>query len=71
MEALRFLDMPMNLVFWKTNGLPGLRMVIFSILLMIVVLYRQRGLMGNKEFSWDGVLGIFKRGKKSMNGGRP
>lgn len=71
MEALRFLDMPMNLVFWKTNGLPGLRMVIFSILLMIVVLYRQRGLMGNKEFSWDGVLGIFWRGKKSMNGGRP
>lgn len=71
MEALRFLDMPMNLVFFKTNGLPGLRMVIFSILLMIVVLYRQRGLMGNKEFSWDGVLGIFRRGKKSMNGGRP
>jgi branched-chain amino acid transport system permease protein len=71
MEALRFLDMPMNLLFFTTNGLPGLRMVIFSILLMIVVLYRQRGLMGNKEFSWDGVLGIFKRGKKSMNGGRP
>ncbi len=71
MEALRFLDMPMNLLFFKTDGLPGLRMVIFSILLMIVVLYRQRGLMGNKEFSWDGVLGIFKRGKKSMNGGRP
>ena len=53
MEALRFLDMPMNLIFIKTNGLPGLRMVIFSIMLMIVVLYRQRGLMGNKEFSWD------------------
>ncbi len=53
MEALRFLDMPMNFLFLKTNGLPGLRMVIFSILLMMVVLYRQRGLMGNKEFSWD------------------
>jgi len=71
MEALRFMDMPMNLVFWKTNGLPGLRMVIFSILLMIVVLYRQRGLMGNKEFSWDGVIGLFRRGKKAANGGRP
>ncbi|OHD25135.1 MAG: ABC transporter permease [Spirochaetes bacterium GWB1_59_5] len=71
MEALRFLDMPMNLLFFKTNGLPGLRMVIFSILLMIVVLYRQRGLMGNKEFSWDGVLGIFRRNKSAGNGGRP
>jgi branched-chain amino acid transport system permease protein len=55
MEALRFLDMPMNLLFIKTKGLPGLRMVIFSIILMIVVLYRQKGLMGNKEFSWDMV----------------
>ncbi len=53
MEALRFLDMPMNFLFIKTDGLPGLRMVIFSLLLMIVVLYRQRGLMGTKEFSWD------------------
>ncbi|GAB1456246.1 MAG: branched-chain amino acid ABC transporter permease [Spirochaetia bacterium] len=60
MEALRFLDMPMNFLFIKTNGLPGLRMVIFSILLMIVVLYRQKGLMGNKEFSWDGFFGLFK-----------
>lgn len=60
MEALRFLDMPMNLIFIKTNGLPGLRMVIFSILLMIVVLYRQKGLMGNKEFSWDGFFSLFR-----------
>lgn len=58
MEALRFLDMPMNLIFFKTNGLPGLRMVIFSIMLMVVVLYRQRGLMGNKEFSWDMVANL-------------
>jgi branched-chain amino acid transport system permease protein len=58
MEALRFLDMPMNLIFVKTNGLPGLRMVIFSIMLMVVVLYRQRGLMGNKEFSWDMVANL-------------
>ncbi|NLJ47254.1 MAG: branched-chain amino acid ABC transporter permease [Treponema sp.] len=69
MEALRFLDMPMNFLFIKTNGLPGLRMVIFSILLMLVVLYRQRGLMGNKEFSWDMLssAGLLPRRK---NGGK-
>ena len=67
MEALRFLDMPMNFLFVKTDGLPGLRMVIFSILLMIVVLYRQRGLMGNKEFSWDMLsrAGLLPRRKRN------
>jgi branched-chain amino acid transport system permease protein len=53
MEVLRFLDDPMDLIIFKTDGLPGLRMVVFSILLMAVVIFRQRGLMGNKEFSWD------------------
>jgi len=53
MELLRFLDGPMNLLVVKTDGLPGLRMVIFSIMLMAVVIYRQRGLMGNREFSWQ------------------
>jgi len=53
MEALRFLDEPMNLIFFRTEGLPGLRMVVFSLMLMIVVIFRQRGLMGGKEFSWD------------------
>jgi branched-chain amino acid transport system permease protein len=53
MEALRFLDGPLNLIFIRTQGLPGLRMVVFSILLMLVVIYRQQGLMGNREFSWD------------------
>jgi branched-chain amino acid transport system permease protein len=55
MEAMRFLDGPLNLVFFKTDGLPGLRMVIFSAMLMAVVLFRQRGLMGDKELSWDGL----------------
>ena len=53
MEALRFLDGPLNLIVVHTDGLPGLRMVVFSLLLMIVVIYRQRGLMGTNEFSWD------------------
>jgi branched-chain amino acid transport system permease protein len=70
MEALRFLDMPMDFLFIKTDGLPGLRMVIFSIFLMIVVLYRQRGLMGNKEFSWDLVFGLFRRRHSAQKGGR-
>jgi branched-chain amino acid transport system permease protein len=58
MELLRFLDGPLNFIIIKTEGLPGLRMVVFSLLLMIVVIYRQRGLMGTKEFSWDNLAKI-------------
>jgi branched-chain amino acid transport system permease protein len=56
MEALRFLDGPLNLLFFRTQGLPGLRMVVFSALLLLVVIYRQEGLMGKKEFSWNRIL---------------
>jgi branched-chain amino acid transport system permease protein len=58
MEALRFLDGPLNLIVLQTQGLPGLRMVVFSMLLLIVVIYRQQGLMGKKEFSWDELYAI-------------
>jgi len=66
MEAMRFLDGPLDLVFFKTEGLPGLRMVVFSLMLMIVVIFRQRGLMGDKELSWDRLAkaGLLPRGKK-------
>ncbi len=63
MEYLRFLDGPMNFILFKTNGIPGLRMVIFSIMLMIVILFFQRGLMGNRELSWDFLF----RKKKTLN----
>jgi branched-chain amino acid transport system permease protein len=64
MEVLRFLDGPLNLIFVQTQGLPGLRMVVFSILLLLVVIFRQQGLFGKKEFSWDFILNRFaKKGK--------
>ena len=53
MELLRFLDGPMNLGFLVTEARPGLRMVVFSVMLMVVVLFRQRGLMGSRELSWS------------------
>ncbi len=52
MEVLRFLDGPLDFGFVRTEGRPGMRMVVFSILLMVVVIFRQRGLMGSREFSW-------------------
>jgi branched-chain amino acid transport system permease protein len=53
MEALRFLDGPIDVFGFSADARPGLRMVVFSVMLMAVVLFRQRGLMGNRELSWD------------------
>jgi branched-chain amino acid transport system permease protein len=33
-----------------------MRMVIFSIILMLVILFARRGVMGRNEFSWDWLL---------------
>ena len=55
-EVLRFLDESINLGFIVFQGKVGLRAVVFSALLMVVVLFYRNGLMGTNEFSWDRVL---------------
>lgn len=52
-EVLRFLDESLNLGFIVLQGKVGLRMVVFSALLMAVVIFYRHGLMGNSEFSWE------------------
>ena len=60
-ELLRFFDEPLAIA---GVSIPlfrsGFRMVIFSILLMVVVLFYRRGLMGNHEFTWDGFFGLIR-----------
>ena len=42
-----------------------MRMVVFSVVLLIIILYRREGVMGMREFSWNGFFGFFRRlGKK-------
>jgi branched-chain amino acid transport system permease protein len=43
-ELLRFMDAAI---------VPGMRMVFFSVLLVVVMVFLQRGLFGEAEFSWD------------------
>ena len=69
MEWLRFLDGPLNLIFVRTTGTPGLRMVVFSVLLLACVIFRQQGLMGNKEFSWDAVANACQKVKRLVKKG--
>src|SRR5690554_720757 len=63
MEALRVLDGDMNLGFISIKGIPGMRMVVFSILLMVVILFFRRGIMGTNEFSWEGLLRLISSKK--------
>ncbi len=58
-EWLRFLDAPMNLFGYQTDAHPGLRMVVFSIILILVMLFAREGIMGKRELS-----DIFKRKSK-------
>ena len=57
---LRFLDDPapylhVNISFMR----PGFRMLVFSVVIMIVVLFFRKGIMGDREFSWDGIINFF------------
>lgn len=56
MELLRSVEAPMNIFGLHLPGVPGMRMLVFAILLMTVVLFFKKGLMGKKEWSWDGLF---------------
>ncbi len=66
MEWLRFLDDDMNIMGYHTGAHPGMRMVVFAILLVVMMLFARRGLFGDKEIG-DTVRKRF--GKKKVTGG--
>lgn len=66
-EWLRFLDQP--LVFFNTDfgAYPGLRMVFFSIILLVIMLFAREGIMGKKEL-WDLNPTKFRWFRRGSNG---
>ena len=66
LEWLRFVENPIYFDDFEIPGIPGMRMVIFSLLLMAIILYKRTGIMGMREFSWSWLLNPF--GKKSDKG---
>lgn len=60
-EKLRFLDAGMDLGFVRIPPIDGMRMLVFSVLLMVIILFYRKGLFGSKEFSWDGLFRIIRR----------
>jgi branched-chain amino acid transport system permease protein len=56
LEVLRPIESPFNIGSLQVPGIPGMRMVIFSVLLLMVILFYRKGLFGSSEFSWDGLI---------------
>ncbi len=53
LEWLRFVEEPMDLGLFTIPGIPGMRMVIFSLALLFIILFRRKGLLGMREFNWN------------------
>ena len=53
-ELLRAVEEPMNILgLFTIPGIPGMRMVIFSIILIGVMIFARQGFMGRREFTWQ------------------
>ena len=63
LEWLRAIEEPMDLGFIELPGIPGMRMVVFSLVLLGIILYRREGIMGTRELTWKGLNALLRRGK--------
>ena len=57
---LRFLDESSNNILGLNILRSGFRKVVFSIIIMIIVLFFSKGIMGEREFSWTRVRAFFR-----------
>jgi branched-chain amino acid transport system permease protein len=60
-EALRAVEEPFSIGAIRVPGVPGMRMVIFAILLVMVMIFARRGIMGRGEFSWKRLIDLSKK----------
>ena len=61
LEWLRAIEEPIDLGFVEIPGIPGMRMVVFSVLLLAIILYRREGIMGTREITFAGIARFFRR----------
>ena len=63
LEWLRFLEEPMDIGIIQIPGIPGMRMVVFSVVLLAIILKRREGLMGTRELTWNRIFAFCRRHK--------
>lgn len=67
-ELLRFVEEPISLFGFYYEGIPGMRMVIFSALLILVMLFARSGIMGRSEFSWQWLIDSVRKAIERVRG---
>jgi branched-chain amino acid transport system permease protein len=60
-EALRAVEEPFSFGSIEIPGIPGMRMVIFAVILIGVMIFARKGIMGKEEFSWQGLIHLLQR----------
>ncbi|WP_455466848.1 branched-chain amino acid ABC transporter permease [Bartonella sp. B39] len=70
LEWLRIIESPFDLGFLHIPETPGLRMVVFSLLLLVIILFWRKGLLGQREFSWNGIYRFLARKNFSNTEGK-
>ncbi len=63
-EWLRFVESDINIFGFHFEGISGMRMLVFSGLFIIVMIFWPKGLMGRNEITWDGVYKTICKIKK-------
>jgi branched-chain amino acid transport system permease protein len=69
-ELLRFFEEPVTILGYHYEGIPGMRMVIFSLALILVMVLAPGGIMGRQEFQWQVIINrtrnIFNKERKGL-----
>ncbi len=67
LELLRSFDEPLTIAGYEMSLFrPGFSMVVFSVLLMVIVLFFRKGIMGRNEFSWNKIFDFFAKIKNRL-----
>ncbi|MCD6155706.1 MAG: branched-chain amino acid ABC transporter permease [Candidatus Atribacteria bacterium] len=64
-ELLREVEAPHTIGPWTFPGIPGMRMVVFAALLVVLMIFYRKGLFGNIELSWQTVTDWLRGRKKA------
>jgi branched-chain amino acid transport system permease protein len=62
-EWLRVVEEPHTWGGFTLPGVPGLRMVLLSLALLLVILFFRHGLLGRRELSWENLANLGRRFK--------
>ncbi len=65
-EALRAVEEPFSMGSLQIPGIPGMRMVTFAIILVMVMIFARHGIMGRSEFSWQGLINLLRKAENRL-----